>query len=200
MDKQATQVAVLIDELEGADSTTAALQSALGPHQELEVLSWKVALRELYEAIVLDDMGLYLMMAIIFVIVAIGIFNTVLMSVAERTREFGVMMAIGTSKFRLLSIIMAEATVLALVSAVVGLGLGLLGHSIIADVGIDVAALAGGQYEFAGIAFSEKIYSRLSTWVVVKWTLVVIGIVLVSAIYPALRAMRLEPVEAMRHV
>ena len=50
-----------------------------------------------HDAIVLDDAGLYLMMAIIFIIVAIGIFNTVLMSVVERTREFGVMMALGTA-------------------------------------------------------------------------------------------------------
>jgi ABC-type lipoprotein release transport system permease subunit len=195
-----TQVAVLLDELDRTDSATRALAASLGSDQALEVISWKVALHELYEAIVLDDQSMYLMMTIIFVIVAIGIFNTVLMSVAERTREMGVMMAIGTSKRKLFSIVMAEATVLALVSAAVGLALGLWGHHYIATHGIDVGALAGGDYEFAGIAFSGKIYSRLSVGVVAKWTATVIGLVLASAVYPAVRATRLEPVEAMRHV
>ena len=196
----ASQVAVFLDDLDASDATSNALMSSLGAHDQLEVLSWKQALRELYEAIVLDDLGLYLMMAIIFVIVTIGIFNTVLMSIAERTREFGVMMAVGTSRWRLMSIIMAEALLLGLFSATIGLVLGLIGHTLIAKHGIDIAALAGGEYEFAGIAFSGKIYSTLTPWVVTKWTLVVLGLVVGSAIVPAVRAMRLQPVEAMRHV
>jgi lipoprotein-releasing system permease protein len=197
---QASQVALLLDRLEDTEPVAAELQRSFAGQEALEILPWQIALRELYEAIVLDDLGMYLMMIIIFVIVGIGIFNTILMSVAERTRQFGVMMAVGTSKLRLLATIMAEAAVLALVSSVIGLALGLTGHALIAHYGIDVMALAGGEYEFAGIAFSGKIYSRLTLWVVTKWTLVVVAIVLSSAAYPALRATRLEPVEAMRHV
>ncbi len=197
---QASQVALLLDRLEDTEPVMLELQQSFAGQDALEILPWQIALRELYEAIVLDDLGMYLMMIIIFVIVGIGIFNTILMSVAERTRQFGVMMAVGTSKLRLLATIMAEAMVLALVSAVIGLALGLTGHALIAHYGIDIMALAGGEYEFAGIAFSGKIYSRLTLWVVTKWTLIVMAIVLTSAAYPALRATRLEPVEAMRHV
>ena len=110
------------------------------------------------------------------------------------------MMAVGTSRCRLVSIIMAEAVVLAIVSAAVGMTLGLIGHYFIAQNGIDIMALAGGEYEFAGISFSGKIYSRLTAPVVIKWTLVVMGLVLASAVVPALRVMKLQPVEAMRHV
>ncbi len=195
-----TQVAVMLEDLEHTDAATRALAASLGSDEALEVISWKVALRELWEAIVLDEQSMYLMMTIIFIIVAIGIFNTVLMSVAERTREMGVMMAVGTSKWRLFSIVMAEAAVLALVSAALGATIGLLGHHYIATEGIDIAALAGDNYQFAGINFTGKVYSRLTTAVVVKWTSVVIALVLVSAIYPAVRATRLKPVEAMRHV
>jgi lipoprotein-releasing system permease protein len=195
-----TQVAVMLDDLDGTDAATRSLAASLGSDEALEVISWKVALRELYEAIVLDDQSLYLMMAIIFIIVAIGIFNTVLMSVAERTREMGVMMAIGTSKGRLFRIVMAEACVLAVVSAALGLILGAAGHYYLATRGIDIAAMAGGEYEFAGIAFSGKVYSRLTAPLALRWALIVMGLVLGSAIYPAWRATRLEPVEAMRHV
>jgi ABC-type lipoprotein release transport system permease subunit len=200
-----TQVGLLLSDERYTDTTTAGLVATISTSEsvsgdDIEVLPWKVALRELYEALALDDMSLYLMMAIIFIIVGIGIFNTVLMSVAERTREFGVMMAVGTSRGRVFSIIFAEAFVLAVVSACLGLAIGLGIHALVAHYGIDVGAMAGGEdYEFAGIAFSGRIYSTLSPWIVTKWTLVVMGIVMLSAAYPALRATRLEPVEAMRH-
>lgn len=202
-----TQIGVLLTDERHTEAATAGLMAAIsrsgseaGAGGDVEVLSWKVALRELYEALVIDDMSLYLMMAIIFIIVGIGIFNTVLMSVAERTREFGVMMAVGTSRGRVFSIIFAEALVLAIVSACLGLALGLGIHALVGHYGIDVGAMAGGEdYEFAGIAFSGRIYSTLTPWIVTKWTLVVMGIVMLSAAYPALRATRLQPVEAMRH-
>lgn len=193
-----TEVAVLLGGLEQTQPVTRALREQLDT-QKLEVLPWQESLRELYEALVLDDAGLYLMMAIIFLIVALGIFNTMLMSVTERTREFGVMMAIGTRPSRLFALIIAESVLLALVSVALGLGLGLLLHVWVAGHGIDVASWAG-EMEFSGIAWSGKIYSRLTLGVVVEWTLVIGGIVVASALYPAWRATRLEPVEAMHHV
>lgn len=200
LDGSVTQVAVQLDDLEKTHRVAAELEKKLGDESlELEVLPWQESLRELYEAIVLDDMGMYLMMAIIFVIVAIGIFNTVLMSVVERTREFGVMLAVGTSKRRLFSMVFTEAIVLALVSAAIGLAVGLGIHFWVSSTGIDMAALMGEDYQLAGIVFDGKIYSTLSVGVVSLWTSVVIGIVLLSALYPAYRVTKLQPVEAMRH-
>ncbi len=196
-----TQVAVLLGDLDATDGVTAALARELVSRNELVVLPWPAVLKELHDAIVLDDVGMYLMMAIIFVIVALGIFNTVLMSVTERTREIGVMMAIGTSRWRVFSSVLAESAVLAIASTIVGLALGLAGHLAMAHYGIDVTSFTGGQdYEISGVVLRGRIYSRLSFDVVAEWTLVVIGLVIASAIYPAYRAARLEPVEAMRHV
>ena len=194
-----TQVAVMVDELEVTLDVSSALGAALADDAELEVLPWQEALAELYEAIVLDDIGMYMMMAIIFIIVAIGIFNTVLMSVVERTREFGVMLAVGTSHRLLFKIVMAEALVLAVVASIIGLAVGLALHAWMASSGLDMAALYGEDFEFAGIVLEGRIYSSLSASVVSMWTLVVMGIVILSALYPALRATRLKPVEAMRH-
>ena len=194
-----TQVAVLTDHLDDTAAVTAALASALADRGDLEVLPWQRALREVYEAIVLDNMGFYLMMVIIFVIVAIGIFNTVQMSVVERTRELGVMMAIGTSKRRLFWIILAEAGVLAVIASLVGLGIGLGIHFWVHAHGVDVASMFGSDFKVAGILFTGKMYSQLSFLDVVTWTSVVIAIVLASALYPAARVSRLDALEAMRH-
>jgi len=137
---------------------------------------------------------------VVFVIVAIGIFNTVLMSVVERTRELGVMMALGTGRRTVFAAVLVESLVLALVASAVGLAIGLSIHAWLYSHGLDMASLYGEDVEFAGIVFQGRIYSYLTVGAVVKWTAVVIGIVLASSVYPSYRATRLEPVEAMRHV
>ena len=192
-----TQVAVHVAAL----SDTTAVTAALAPEQSygLEVLRWEVALKQLYDAIVLDDAGMYLMMAIIFVIVAIGIFNVVLMSVIERTKEFGVMMALGCNPRQLTGVVLAEGAILSVVGAALGVALGLGLHYWVASVGIPMEELAG-DYQIAGVIIEGRFYSRLTTWVVAKWTLVVMALVMTSTLYPALKAAMLKPLEAMRHV
>ncbi len=194
---EVTQVALLLDAMEKSLPVARALDAELPA--DLEVLAWEQALKELFDAIVLDDAGMYLMMAIIFIIVAIGIFNAVLMSVVERTREFGVMMALGQNSMQLFAVVLTEAVILAVVSAIFGVIVGLGLHAWVLSVGIDIGAMAG-DYQIAGIVMEGKIYSKLTAWIVTKWTLVVMGLVLAAAIYPALRAARLNPLEAMHHV
>jgi ABC-type lipoprotein release transport system permease subunit len=193
-----TQVALLLDRLEDTAGVTATLRAEL-PHGDLEVLAWQEALKELHDAIVVDDAGMYVMMIIVFVLMVFVIFTMVFMSVVERTREFGVMMALGCSGRRLSAVVFTEGLILALVSAAVGLAVGLALHSYVAATGIDITKFAG-DYEIAGIILEGHIYSRLSVGVVVQWTLVVMGLVLVSTLYPAVRAARLVPLEAIRHV
>ena len=195
--KQVTQVAVMVKSLADTGPVTEALR--LEEANGLEVLRWEVALKELYDAIVLDDAGLYIMMLIIFVIVAIGIFNVVLMSVIERTKEFGVMMALGCKPGQLCGVVLAESFILSVVGAVLGVAIGLGLHYWVASVGIPMDQMAD-DYQFAGIIIEGRFYSRLTTWVVAKWTLVVMGLVMVSALYPAIKAALLKPLEAMRHV
>ncbi|MCK5795909.1 MAG: ABC transporter permease [Deltaproteobacteria bacterium] len=196
----ATQVALLLDDAETSRHTAQELQAKLkGMAVPVEVLPWEVALRELYDGLVLDSGSMYVMLAIIFILMTIGIFNTMLMSVIERTRELGVMMAIGTSRGRLFSMVLAEATMLAIVASGVGLGIGYGLHRWLAATGIDLGKLYGDM-EFAGITTSGMVYSHLSVEAMVGWTLTTVVLVLLSALYPAYRATRLQPVDAMRHV
>lgn len=194
----ATEVALLSD-LEHTAELAQAVEREFKARPGLVALPWQVALRELFEALELDDAGLYLMLAIVFLVVSIGIFNTVLMNVSERTREFGVMLALGTSARRLCWLILVEAGVLAVASVAAGLVVGLSVHALIAAYGIDVTRFTG-EIQFAGVAWSGRVYSTLSAAKVFGWSLVVALVVLVSSLYPALRVMRLEPVEAMHHV
>jgi ABC-type lipoprotein release transport system permease subunit len=199
----ATQVALLLDSYQAARGVARRLSAKLEAvgvkTASLEVLPWQVALRELYDGLVLDKGSMYVMLSILFVIIVIGIFNTMLMSVIERTRELGVMMAIGTSRGRLFSIVLAEAATLAAISSAIGLALGFGVSSWLASTGIDITKLAGDM-EFAGVTISGLVYPRLTGEAIAVWTAAMIVLVLLSALYPAYRATRLQPVDAMRHV
>ena len=113
--------------------------------------------------------------------------------------HFALLMALGQNGKQLFAVVVTEAVQIALVSAVVGVAVGLGLHFWVASVGIDMGAMAD-DYQIAGIILEGRIYSTLTPWVVTKWTLVVMGLVMVSAVYPALRAARLNPLEAMHHV
>jgi len=114
---------------------------------------------------------------------AIGVMNTMIMSVFERTREIGILRAVGWSGRRIVRMILAESALLCLVAAVVGMALGLL-------------ATRGVMSIEAISAFLTPSY----TVDVVLRALLVAGIVaIVGAIYPVIRAVRLTPMEALRH-
>lgn len=114
---------------------------------------------------------------------AIGVMNTMIMSVFERTREIGILRAVGWSGRRIVRLILTESLLLCLVAAVVGLGLG-------------VVATRGVMTIETVSAFLEP---RYTTGIVLR-ALMVAGIVaLVGAIYPVIRAVRLTPMEALRH-
>lgn len=117
------------------------------------------------------------------VIGAVGVMNTMAMSVFERTREFGVLRAVGWSKRRVLALVMAEALILSLAGAAVGVGAGLL-----AVRGIErVPELLG-------------VFQPDYTWDVFAKALgIAVGMAFIGAAYPAVRAALLTPMEALRH-
>lgn len=196
LDGAVTEISLVLDSLDATHRVARELQAEL---PGADVVTWQQTLSELYEAIVLDDASMYVLMAIVFVIVGIGIFNTMLMSVIERTRELGVMMAIGTSARRVFGMIAAEAALIGVLAVAVGLAIGLGIHAWLASTGLDLAALYGEDLELGGVVMEGRMYSHLTAAIVAQWTVVVFAICVASALYPAWRATRLNPVEAMRH-
>jgi ABC-type lipoprotein release transport system permease subunit len=168
--------------------------------RDVEVLPWPKVAPELYATILLDEGSMYLMMVIVFLVVAAGILNTVLMGVLERTREFGVLLAIGTTPRRIVAIVLCEAAILGAISIAAGLAVGLLGNHHFATAGLDVREVLGGGVETSGILLPDKFYAHLAATKVAWSTAAVLALVVLGAVYPALRASRLEPVEAIRHV
>jgi putative ABC transport system permease protein len=137
-----------------------------------------------------------LVFAIVFIAIAIsaiGVLNTVLMSVFERTREIGVMRATGASKVHIFSLIWLETLLMTAIGGVVGLGVAIVGSGVLERV--VVAALSSVKF----MTMNE--HTRLAQFdprIVVTTLIFVLGIGLVAGVYPAIRASRQEPIEALR--
>lgn len=195
-----TEAVVLLDSSAAVPAAQEALQAALSTPAvgSYEVLSWSQVEPFLEQFIVLDDAFFYIIVAILFIVIAVGILNTILMSVFERVREFGVMMALGTRPRQVVLFVVLEAAVLAMVGMAVGGTLGSLATLYFAEAGINLASFAEGAASI-GIT-TTTIYSKLTVANVVLSNLAVFALVVLVSIHPAVHAARLPPVEAIRHV
>ncbi len=141
------------------------------------------------------DMIMGIFMLIILSALGFGIVNTMLMVILERTRELGMLMAIGMSKGRIFKMIMLETVFLALVGAVLGELISMILINYYGVVGIDISSLAEG---IESIGYSAISYPKLEGIKYVMITIMVVITGIVASIYPAIKALKLNPVEAIR--
>ena len=160
----------------------------------LEALSWSEMLPELQSTLRLKRKGQHSIDVIVFLIVGLGVLNTMTMSVFERTREIGVMLALGTRPRRVLALIVTEA----LLQGVLGLAIGLsLSAALLYGVGgIDLGGLASG--DVMGIRFPSRVELHLPLTAVGSASVTILATMFAGGLLPALRASRLVPVDAMR--
>ncbi len=194
-----TMLALLLERADESASVADRLATSLH-RTDLEVLPWQEAAPELYAAIAVDEGGMYVFMIIIFVVVAAGILNALLMSVLERTREFGVLLALGATPLRVVAIVMYEAVALGILSVGLGLGIGLAGNHYLATHGLDYKELFGQSLETGGILLPDKFYAVLAPDKALWSAVAVMALVLLGAVYPAIHAARFQPTKAMHHV
>ena len=128
-----------------------------------------------------------------------GIVNTMLMALIERTREFGMLMAVGMRPIEVVGLIMAEATSLAMVSLVLGAGVGIPVLWYLQVHGLKLGG-DGNTVSLAGIVVGPLWYGRQDFTAYSQAALGLAVTALASALYPALRAARLRPAEALRKV
>jgi len=132
---------------------------------------------------------------IILAALSFGIINTMLMVVLERTKELGMLTAIGMNKRRVFSMIMAESVFLSLVGGVVGIIVSKIMLLFTANTGINFASAAQGLEE---MGFSSHIYPTISNTFFITVTILVIITGMLSSIYPAIKALRPDPSDALR--
>jgi len=141
------------------------------------------------------DVYYYILMAFILFALAFGIINTMLMAILERTKELGMLMAIGMNKKRVFSMIMLETIFLTMVGAVLGMGLGWLLVEITGHTGLNFSSIAEG---FEAMGWSAVVYPKITVSFFFGVTLLVIITGILSSIIPARKALSLNPVDAIR--
>lgn len=197
-----TRIAIF---LEDPEQTTASKQQLVGLLNQqsllddtLELFNWQEMMPQLVQFIVLDDAGNYIFLGIILIMVVIGIVNTVLMSVLERTREFGLLRALGLNRQYLLALVCCETILLSMLAVLAGWLVGGGVHFWFAEHGLDLAALMGeANTEMAGTHMDKIIYTELSWDRVFQLTSIIFGTTVITGIYPAIKAARITPVAAL---
>jgi ABC-type lipoprotein release transport system permease subunit len=158
-----------------------------------EAVSWTKLLPQLNAVLQLSDFSVYLIALILFGVVALGIINTLFMSIHERMFEFGVLRAVGTRAFSVARLVVLEAGALAIISIILGTILGFCITYSLSKIGIDYTGI-----EFVGVTIRELLYPVLTLNQYLIYPFVVFIFTLVISLYPALHAARISVVKALR--
>ena len=162
---------------------------------ELEVNNWKELVPELGYLNEIGNMYTYIFVIIILLSLGFGIINTMLMVVLERVKEIGMLMAIGMSKIRVFMMLMLETSLLTITGGGLGILLGFISASALKENGINLSLYAQG---FEDLGYSPIIYPVFETEIFVVIVLLVFATGILAAIYPALKALKYNPAEAIR--
>lgn len=141
------------------------------------------------------DIQLYFFLAIILFGLLFGIINTMLMSVLDRVREFGVLIAVGMKKRKLFRLIMLESIILSVAGAVVGVAFGYITILIVSKVGIDLSIFSEAL-AFYGV--DPVLYPVMPSEAFYIISIMIIITAMIASFYPALKATKLQPAEAIR--
>lgn len=164
----------------------------------IAVLPWQEIMPDLVQFIAVDDAGNYVFLTLILVLVIFGIVNTILMSVLERTREFGLLCALGIRPAHLWILVTVESLLLGLLASAIGWILGAGVHLWFATQGLDLSGVLSAGTQVMGTVMNPVIYAKLSVDRIVQLTVIVIGATLLSGLYPAFKAACVSPLQAMR--
>jgi ABC-type lipoprotein release transport system permease subunit len=184
-------------ELSQVSALEHAISAMLPTQDKLVVLDWEQLQPGLKQAIQADFTSAWFMYGVLIVLVAFSVLNTQLMSVLERTREFGVMMALGVKPARLGSLVVTETVVMSGLGLAIGAVLGIAMTWYLSLVGFSYP----GMEEMADrFNLPERMYPDLSILSIMLGPSIVFLFSLLASIYPAVRLFFLQPVTAMRAV
>ena len=188
-ENHASTIFVLLKDTSMTDTVAAALSVS----SNLQIKTWK-DLNSLF--VEWEDMAQSYIGFLYMIILAISvsvIINTLIMSVYERTREIGILSAIGMRGGRIMMLFLSESTLLAIGGVILGLILGVL-----ATMYFNVNGFYVGNMGLSGIAITDTVYAKLTTENLINLTIMTFVATILAGLYPAIMASRMQPVEALR--
>jgi ABC-type lipoprotein release transport system permease subunit len=190
-----SEVSVLLPDHEGSELAASALRF-FNDTATTEIYTWRELLSLTVAILKMYDWSIFLWFIVVFIAMAFGIVNTTLMAVFERIREFGLQKALGMKSQWIIGEVLMECSLLLIMGMVAGNVLGYLSVWALSRSGLDLSSLSAG-IEFVGLP--RVIYPAIIAKDVITANLVVLILGLVVSLYPAFKAARFSPVEAMAH-
>jgi putative ABC transport system permease protein len=189
-----TSLAVMLDDHRSLPAVQGELRAALGT--SYEVISWETMTPEIVQYIKLDNASGIIMLALIYVVIAFGILGTVLMMTMERTREFGMLVAVGMKKRVLAGIVLLESVILAVQGALAGI---LLGIPILRYLAAHPIVLGGATARaMRSYGFEPILPFSLQPSIFLWQTVAMLIIAVAASLLPLNRIRTLDAVAAMR--
>ncbi|MBI1855055.1 MAG: ABC transporter permease [Chloroflexi bacterium] len=191
-ENHASTIFILLKDQAQAEAVATALQSP-----DYQVLTWQKMTEVISQTEDLANSFMYIFYLIILGITATVVTNTLVMSVFERTREIGILLAIGMKGYRIMAQFLTEAAVLATGGVVGGLIIGglLVGYFAVYGLPINVGAMG-----ISGYLIRNIIYTQLTIKDTIILTVLTYIVTLIASLYPAVLAARMEPVEALHGI
>jgi ABC-type lipoprotein release transport system permease subunit len=193
------EVGIKLHDVNAAATTAAALELHLSKTFPVRVRPWQELAPELADYVQFNRRVTFILFSIFFLSAAMGIINTMLMAIVERTRELGMLMAVGMRPVQVVGLIVAEAASLALASLVLGGALGAPLLWYLQSHGLKLSG-HGTAVSLAGIVVGPLWYGRQDFTAYTEAALGLAVTALTAALYPALRAAHFRPAEALRKV
>jgi ABC-type lipoprotein release transport system permease subunit len=191
----AHQIHFRVRNLDSLDATVAELQGAVAEPGSAIVRTWRGISPDLSYADEVLAQSLLLFMAVILFAMAFGILNTMLMAILERTRELGMLMAIGLTRRKVFRLVVWETLLLSFAGMPIGLLLGHVTIAVTSRTGITIDGVDKGLAEF-GLQSTIYPVSVPEYYLPIAVLVAVLG--LLSSLYPARKALKLNPIESMR--
>ena len=196
LNDQATEVAVSFAAVGDEAAVIPALKAALPGY---EVDTWQQLKPELSETMATKQVFVNIIGLIVIMIASIGILNLQLMAVFERTREMGVLAALGMKGRQIMTLFLVEGTLIGIVGAVIGRAAGVALVMLIRQAGGIYFGFTSGLGEITAL-MGDRLMPYLSVSDVVSRGIIVAIIAAIASLYPAWQASRKEPAEALHHV
>lgn len=165
--------------------------------ENLEVYDWGRLLPEMQEVIASYDVTRFILVIILYAAAGLGVLNTFFMSVMERVREFGVLLAIGFKPAAIRNLVLLESLLLGVFSLMIGIGLGVFLTIMMSGSGIDLSRWIT-SVTYAGGTILPRLRTELVMDNLLVPSVILLLVCLIAGYLPARRASRLKPVAALR--
>jgi putative ABC transport system permease protein len=191
---QATEVVVALQSVGQEKAVAAALQAAL---PACEVASWQELNPEMNQSLEVDKQVMSIFGLVVLLVAGVGILNLMLMAVFERTREIGLLAAMGLKRHEILGLFLLEGVFIGLLGSLVG---GVLGGLVVVGVGQVGIKLSIAEMGEMVALLGDRLYPTLRIDLLLGRALTVAVIAALASLYPAWQASRREPAEALHYV